>query len=200
MTKLQIFNIALGEHGKQITQADITNNIYEAQMCETYYRNAVLNVLGECDWNFLLTRVVYDPDYDYPEGGWTHGFLLPQGILRVVPRSSYPYEVIGNKFLTNEDRPEIYVMMDTFDPEVARDEICYLIGYNLAFLLCQKLSPANNVLMQMILQNYNLVLTPLKNAQATTYFRTIEECGTEPVERLPYVHIERAGNHSHEVI
>lgn len=177
MTKLEIFNIALGEHGKHITETDITNGVFEAVMCETYYRAAVLNVLGECDWAYRVQRIPYDVEYDRPEDGWLHGFTLPYGLLRIVKQSDEPYQIMGNKYLTDNPRPRIYGIMDCFDEEMERDDMCYLVGYNLAFLLCQKLSPANNEIMSLILQNYQAMLKPMLTAQSNTETRTIEEGG-----------------------
>lgn len=180
MTRLDIYNIALGQHGRKCTQSDIEsqNPPYDVELCNRYYDAAVKKVLGEEDWSFLLRKLeIEDLDDDEPTGKWAHGFLLPKRIMRVSKLSTKPYMLIGGRFLTDEDEPDIYVMSDNFDPENAPDDICQLIGLALAYQLCGILAPANSALSQLILQNYTWILQPMISSEATSIIRTPEEGG-----------------------
>lgn len=175
----EIFNKALLQHGKTCTKADVESSTpkWEIVLCQNFYRKAVLNVLGECDWVRYTQKIFFDPSYDFPEGGWMHGYLLPQGILRILPNSDQPYEIIRNKFLTNEERPYINAIMDTFDPEDAEDDFCELVSLAIAYELCGIIGPADPNVQTKIRQSYSWLLTPMVSAQSNAQIRSVEEGG-----------------------
>ena len=179
MTKLQIYNIALQQHGKKCTQAELdsANPPYEVQVCNTNYEAAWRKVLGECDWQSMLVKVdVADCD-DEPAGKWAHGFVLPYGIMRVSSISSKPYQIRAGHFYTDEDNPDIYYMPEFFDCRIAPENICHLVGLALAFELCAILAPADNAISQRIVQSYGWLLQPMISAEAPSYIRGPEEGG-----------------------
>jgi len=179
MTLTEIYNIALRQHGKLCTEAEVTsaNPPYEVRLCTSGYNSAVHRVLGEFNWSHFTVPVIYQELYDFPKGKWVHGYLLPQGILRIVPRSTQPYDLIGNVFLTNEERPDIFAIMDNFDCESAPDNFCELVGLALAYDLCGIIAPADNAILSMILQKYSWTLQTMISADCPAEKRALEEGG-----------------------
>ena len=179
MTKTDIYRIALRQHGKTCTEEEVRSDTppYEVVLCNTYYDAAVRRVLGETDWSFLLRRVEISETEDLPEGRWAHGFVLPFGILRVAKRSTKPYQLLGNRFMTDDDDPDIYVIQDAFEPTFAPRDICTLVGLALAYELCGILAPADNAVMQLILQSYSWTLQPMIAAESPSIIRSPEEGG-----------------------
>ena len=179
MTRTEIYNIALRQHGKKCTQEEVLSQTppYEVELCNTYYDAAVRKVLGESDWAFILRRVEASDCEDRPQGRWAHGFVLPPFTLRVSGISTKPYQIIGRTFLTNEADPDIYIIPNWFESEMAPDDICQLIGLALAYGLCGILAPANNAIAQLIIQNYSWILQPMITAEAPAYMRSVEEGG-----------------------
>lgn len=184
MTKTEIYNIALRQHGKKCTEAEVKSDTppYEVQLCNTYYDAAVQKVLGESDWSWLVRRVDLEDCDDEPSGKWAHGFTLPFGFSRVSDLSTKPYQVINGHFYTNEDDPEIYIVPSEFyfNCEMAPHNICQLVGLALAYELCGILAPADNAISNLILQNYSWILQPMISAESTSYIRSPEEGG--PIE------------------
>lgn len=179
MTRTEIYNIALRQHGKRCTEQEVTSEDkpYEVRLCDDVFRSAVHKVLGEHNWSSRTVPVYYDKDFDFPERGWRHGYLLPQGLLRVIPRSTNPYLLMGTKFLTDEDDPVIYGIMDNFDPEIETDDMCNLVGLAMAYELCGIIAPADNAIASMIIQKYSWTMAPMISADCPAQRRSIEEGG-----------------------
>ena len=179
MTRTEIYNIALGRHGKKCTEAEVKSNNppYEVQLCHNYYDAAVQKVMGENDGSLMVRRVDVKDCDDEPMGRWKHGFTLPPFINRVSPLSTKPYQVIDRHFYTNEDEPDIFVIPSFFESEIAPDPICQLVGLALAYELCGILAPADNAIATLILQNYSWILQPLISSEATSHIRSVEEGG-----------------------
>lgn len=189
MTRTEIYNIALRQHGKTCTNEEVVaiNPPYEVGLCASGYNAAVHRVLGEFNWSKYTVPVLYQEVFDFPRGKWEHGFLLPQGVLRIVSRSTKPYDLIGNMFLTNEDHPEIYAIMDNFDCESAPDNFCELVGLALAYDLCGILSPPESPIMQMIMQKYSWTLQSMIAADCPSEERSLAEGGAILPEGVSYV-------------
>ena len=188
MTRTEIYNIALRQFGKICTEEEVTEYpTYEVNLCISGYNAAVHRVMGEHDWSLYTVPVIYPEDFDMPKGKWAHGYLLPQGVLRVVPRSTIPYELLGNLYLTNEDHPEIFAIMDNFDCESAPDNFCELVGLALAYDLCGILSPPESPIMQMIMQKYSWTLQRMVAADCPPEERSIAEGGAILPEGVSYV-------------
>ena len=182
MTRTEIYNIALRQHGKKCTEAEVKSDTppYEVQLCNTYYDAAVQKVLGEVDWSFMVRKVEVEDCDDEPMGKWKHGFSLPPFYLRVSSLSTKPYQVINRHFLTNEDDPDIYIVPSFFECEMAPNEICQLVGLALAYELCGILAPADNAIANLVIQNYSWILQPMIAAESTSFVRSVDEGG--PVE------------------
>ena len=179
MTRTDIYNIALRQHGKMCTEAEVKSETppYEVQLCNTYYDAAVHKVMGENDWSFMVRRVDIADCDDEPTGRWAHGFTLPFGASRVSSLSTKPYQVINRHFCTDSDDPEIYVVPSHIDCLAAPPEFCQLVGLALAYELCGILAPADSAIANLILQNYSWILQPMISAEAPSYLRTAEEGG-----------------------
>ena len=179
MTRTEIYNIALQQHGKKCTEAEVKseNPPYEVQLCHTYYDAAVQKVLGENDWSFLVRRVEVEDCDDEPMGKWKHGFSLPPFYNRVSALSTKPYQVIDRHFYTDEDNPDIFIIPSYFESELAPNNICQLVGLALAYELCGILAPADNAIANLIMQNYSWTLMPMISAEATSFIRSVDEGG-----------------------
>lgn len=161
MTRLEIFNIALSQHGKKCLQEDLVapNPPTEVEACQRMYEMAVQDVLGEYDWSFFLAPIELDLEDDAPYGRWTHGYLIPAGVSRLtkVGGRNKPYLVAGNRFYTDRDRPDDLwgirwssAMMDN-----APRELGNLVGLWLGYLISTIISPSDGNLANRILQNYS---------------------------------------------
>lgn len=179
MTLLEIYNIALKPHGKRCSESDLQaeNPPYEVELCNTYYRSAVRKALGEADWPEAMRYVEPIEAQGIPKGKWAHAFLLPKNMTRVAVRSTKPYDLAPGVFLSNSEHPEIYVISSQFDCEKVSDGLCELVGLALAYILCGLLSPADNNISQVIMQNYNWTLSPMISAISTGELRSEEEGG-----------------------
>ena len=165
MTKLEIYNIALSQHGKKCTKEELEsqNPPTEVEACNTMYELAISGVLGENDWSFFLTQIELDFDDDEPAGNWTHGFYMPGNVARIAKISAKhkPYLIAGNRFYTNEDAPKDLwgIKWSALQMEAAPRDICYLVGLWLGYLVSTTLSPSDNNLANRILQNYSAQLS-----------------------------------------
>ena len=179
MTRTEIYNIALQQHGKKCTEAEVKSDTppYEVQLCNTYYDAAVQKVMGESDWSFMVRRVDLEDCDDEPMGAWKHGFRLPPFYNRVSDLSTKPYQVINGHFLTNKDNPDIFVVPAFFESEIAPRQICQLVGLALAYELCGIIAPADNAISSLILQNYSWILQPMLASESPSIVRSVEEGG-----------------------
>lgn len=188
MTLTEVYNIALKQHGKRCTTEEVESLTppYEVELCASGYGAAVHRVLGEFDWSRFTVPVIYQELLDFPKGKWAHGYLLPQGILRIVPRSTKPYDLIGNVYLTNEDHPAIFAIMDNFDCESAPDDFCELVGLALAYDLAGIICPPESPVLTMIMQKYSWTLQRMIAADCPPEERSIAEGGAVLPEGADY--------------
>ena len=99
MDDLNLYNMTLSLFDREITQDDLdsTTPSKEVRLCKRYHNIAILRVLREFDWSFLVTRILIDEEDDAGQDyGFIHGYKLPAGLLKVVHAfTDYPYEVRG---------------------------------------------------------------------------------------------------------
>lgn len=160
MTKLEIFNTALSQHGKRCTQAemDSVNPPTEVEACQRMYEMAVQDVLGEADWSFCVAPVELDLEDDEPYGKWSHGFLMPGNVIRIARTEAKhePFFITGGRYYTDEERPEPWgVRWDAGVLDIAPRDFCYLVGLWLGYLVSTIISPSDSNLANRILQNYS---------------------------------------------
>lgn len=160
MTKLDIFNIALSQHGKRCTQEDLLaeNPPTEVEACSRMYDIAVQEVLAEQDWSFCVAPVEIDREDDEPYGRWLHGYRMPGNVIRIAraDMSRHPFFITGGRYYTDEDDPKpwgITFMATVMD--IAPPDFCSLVGMWLGYLISTMISPGDNNLAQRILQNYS---------------------------------------------
>ena len=166
MTKLQIYNLALAQHGKRCTAAEMSaeSKPHEVDACDTMFDVAVQNVLGEYDWSFCVVPMQLERDDDEPYGDWAHGYHLPYGMLRLarVENGTFPFMVANNRFYCDEDDPKIWgIPSGVAYSEMWPADFSALIGLWLAFLISPIVSPSDNNLSSRILQTYSAQLQTL---------------------------------------
>ena len=170
MTKLEIYNIALSQHGKKCTQEEIDATIQptEVEACVRMFETAVQDVLGEQDWSFCVVPIELDREDDEPYGKWHHGYAMPNDIIRIArsDMSMHPFKVSGGRFYTDEDNPEVWGISYTASIlEMAPRDFCNLVGLWLGYLISTIISPSDNNLAQRILQNYSAHLQALNRRE-----------------------------------
>lgn len=176
MTKLDIFNMALAQHGKRCTQAEIesSNPPTEVEACERMYRTAVDNVLGEYDWSFCVVPIELYLDDDEPYGKWTHGFRMPGNVIRIArpySGSREPFFITGGRYYTDEDRPEPWgILYSSKIMDVAPPDFCDLVGIWLGYLISTLISPGDVNLANRILQNYSAGLSSMMKREQNSLY------------------------------
>jgi len=166
MTKLEIYNLALAQHAKRCTADEMTavSKPHEVDACDQMFDIAVENVLGEFDWSFCVAPIELETDDDMPYGEWSHGYLLPYGLIRIarVENGTYPFMVGRGRFYCNEEDPKLWgIRMDAKCIEYGPHDFCALVGLWLAYLISPILSPSDTNLANRILQSYSAQLQTL---------------------------------------
>ena len=161
MTKLEIFNKALAQHGKKCTQEELdsSNPPTDVEACQRMYDQAIEDVLAEHDWSFCVVPIELDYEDDEPYGLYRHGYRMPANIIRVARKSSenkYPFFISGGRLYTSEEKPQLWgVLMSSIIMDVAPRDFCNLVALWLGFLVATIISPGDSNLTQRILQNYS---------------------------------------------
>lgn len=185
LSKTEIINMALRFHGKNTsyTQMASNNPPIEVEYAKTFYDAAVLHALGEADWSFFTTPIEIDFNDDAPQRSWAHGYRVCSDILRLVPMRWFAFEILGDRFYTNEDKPSIWgIKADCFDDSTkAPKDFCLLVANALAYELCSVLCPSDNAKAQTILQFYSWTLSPMLASRAvnSAHSKTIDEMDKE---------------------
>jgi len=167
MTDLELYNITLSLFDREITQEDLdsTNPSREVRLCKLYKKFAQLRVMREFDWSFLVVRLDIDLENDEPGRGYLHGFLLPEGLLKVVHAfSEFPYDVAGGRIYTDTDEPVVYGIMETLPDSNIPEDFHELIAYALAYQIAPLLAPEGKV-DQVTLQKYTWALSGLISSE-----------------------------------
>lgn len=167
MTDLELYNITLSLFDREITQEDLdsTNPSREVRLCKLYKKFAQLRVMREFDWSFLVVRLDIDLENDEPGRGYLHGFLLPDGLLKVVHAfSEFPYDVAGGRIYTDTDEPVVYGIMETLPDSNIPEDFHELIAYALAYQIAPLLAPEGKV-DQVTLQKYTWALSGLISSE-----------------------------------
>lgn len=167
MTKLDIYNLALLQHGKKCTREEMEMDQYkpvEVEICDRMYPIAVENVLGEFDWAFCVVPIEVDRANDEPFGKWSHGYSLPENVVRIarVDANQKPFMVAGGRLYTNDPDMSVWgVVNDSKIMALAPDDFCYLVAMWMAYLISTAISPSDANLPNRILQMYSAQLQSL---------------------------------------
>lgn len=168
MTDLELFNLALAQFDKQVTQSDLdaVSPSKEVRLCRQFLPMAKRKAMREFDWSFLTARI--DVDHTDDDGGFhgfSHGYLLPTGLLKLVHTSSdFPYVVVGKRLYVNIDNPTVYGVMQELPVIGVPEDFYELIAYALAFQIASMLAPEGKT-DQAVLQKYTWVLNGLISAE-----------------------------------
>lgn len=170
MTKLEIFNIALSQHGKRCTQTELdsSNPPTEVEACTRMFETAVQDVLGEQDWSFCVAPVELDREDDEPYGRWNHGYRLPGNIIRIAraDMGRHPFFTTGGRYYTDEDNPHVWgIRYSAMILDIAPRDFCNLVGLWLGYLVSTIISPSDGNLAQRILQNYSAHLQAMNKRE-----------------------------------
>lgn len=169
MDDLNLYNMTLSLFDREITQDDLdsTTPSKEVRLCKRYHDIAILRVMREFDWSFLVTRIPIDEEDDAGQDyGFIHGYKLPAGLLKVVHAfTDYPYEVREGRIYTDHYKPPVYGIMEDLPAEGVPLDLYELIALALAFQIAPLLVPEGRI-DQIILQKYSWALNGLIAAEA----------------------------------
>lgn len=173
MTQLEIFNLALSLHDREIKQADLDSQTpsKEVRLCKVYQPVAVLKALREMDWSFFTQELTVDLSDDVSGWGYRHGYLLPSTLFKHVPLTDDPFQIAGGRYYTNSTNPVLYGMLkDCFETMEHPEEFDLLVGYAISYEICGILSPKSG-LDQLALQQYSWILAALTTAEVHNNYR-----------------------------
>jgi hypothetical protein len=168
MTELELYNITLSLFDREISQEDLDSATpsKEVRLCKRYLPLARIRAMREFDWSFLVVRLQIDTtDDDAGYRGFTHGYKLPQGLLKVVHAfSEFPYEVAGGRLYTDVEDPVVFGIMEELPVEHVPMDFHELIAYALAYQIAPLLVPEGRM-DQVTLQKYTWALNGLISAE-----------------------------------
>jgi len=168
MTDLELFNLALSQFDKQLAQSDLdaTSPAKEVRLCRQFLPMAKRKAMREFDWSFLLVKIDVDlADDDGGGHGFSHGYLLPTNLLKLVHASyDLPYLVTGGRLYTDAENPTVYGVMQDMPLLGVPEDFYELIAYALAFQIASMLAPEGKT-DQAVLQKYTWALNGLISAE-----------------------------------
>lgn len=173
MTDLDLFNITLSIFDREIEQADLDSATpsKEVRLCRRYLSLAKLKVLREFDWSFLIEKLQVELSEDGGLGEFLYGHILPEGLFKVVKINiDYPYQVLGNIFYSDRDKPTLYGIMEDFKEDNAPEDFYELIAYALAYQIAPLLAPEGRF-DEVVLQKYSWALNGLISAECHNNFK-----------------------------
>lgn len=176
MTKLEIYNMARYQFGMEaITSDDISAGTErEVVIMTKHYNQALLGASLDANWSFLNSLVAMSSDDDGGEkAGWKHSYTLPSDINRLVDvwgadgSKDVAYRRVGSTLLTNAETPYVVVQYtDYIEPDSDElpipEEFWMLVALRLAYLCIPALRGADTAITQIVLTEYNALLTTLK--------------------------------------
>lgn len=173
MNQLEMFNLALSLHDREITQADLDSMTpsKEVRLCKIYQPVALIKALREMDWSFFTQELAIDLSDDVPGWGYRHGYLLPENLFKHVPVSDNPFQIAGGRYYTDASKPSLYgIFKNCFDTMKHPDEFDMLVAYAISYEICGIMSPKSG-LDQLALQQYSWILAALTTAEVHNNFR-----------------------------
>lgn len=171
MTKLEVYNIALGLNGKRCTQKELDseNPPREVSACNLMYTVAIKNVLSETDWSFFVKPIDIDYTDDERAMGFEHGYFIPRRFDRIVRVgcNMSQFHLADNRLYTDDERPEVWGMpaVEDVDMEYAPVNFCNAVGIWLGYLISIQVSPSDANLGNRILQIYSAQLSTMMRAE-----------------------------------
>jgi hypothetical protein len=155
-TKVDVCNMGL----RHISNAKIdnfdTDQSPQAGACREFYEQAKFDLLTEFSWFFAqkqanLARLTTTPLFT-----WDYEYQLPNDLLRIErvlasterPVPNPPYEVLGDKILTNEQQVPIVYTFKVPDSDTAKMPSLFkmILSFDMAILMAPQL--ASNTLVQ----------------------------------------------------
>ncbi len=149
-----ICNLALGLLG-QPGIVTLTDNSKAARYCALFWNNTRQRVIREYLWNFA--KADYQPVLApvQPTFQWTYAYQLPANTLRVwnMPEADTdPWEIKGGALYSNEDSPQVVVIVDVTDPTLFDAMFVKVLAMELALDLAVPLGAEVREATQMIAQ------------------------------------------------
>ena len=176
MTDLELYNISLTIFDTEITQSDLDSETpsKEVRLCNAYHDIAILRVMREFDWSFLIVKLTIGED-DGAGMGFLHSYELPENVLKVVHKfTEYAYEIIGGKIYTDVEDPDVYGIMTTIPISNVPYDFYELVAYALAFQIAPLLVPQSKM-DQVVLQKYTWALGGLISAECHNNSREVTD-------------------------
>lgn len=164
-TKVDICNMALGHIANEPIDNFASDQTPQARKCRLYYEQALYDLLTEYSWFFaqkqaLLARLTTTPLFT-----WDYEYQLPNDLLRIEkvlasttrPVPNPPYEVMGDKILTNEAQVPIIYTYKVPDSDTAKMPSLFKIA--LSFKLAALMAPslASNRLVPGLIEQMEIV-------------------------------------------
>lgn len=126
-SQVSICNLALSWLGTNpITSID--DDTVEAKICKANYDENLKAVLEDRDWTFAMERLILTPLVETPTFGYSHAFLIPARVRRVVSVSDgaaigsnvtgteIDWQKEQNKIVANQEKIYVRTVSDAFDP------------------------------------------------------------------------------------
>ena len=150
--KLKIYNVAVTVFNmrpftlEEIEDADGSNP--NLQTFDTLLNPALDMAMREYDWSFLQSVLDMGSDLG-AVGAYPHSYKLPDGLFRLckvrIGRRGHHFQRIGNTILTfSDDAPTAFGIMENFDTDKAPRDFWALVGYALAFMASNSISPGDS--------------------------------------------------------
>lgn len=175
MTDLDLYKITLSLFDREITQVDLDSDTpsREVRLCKLYKDLAQVRAMREFDWSFLVVKLQMDYENDEPGRGFQHGYILPQGLMKVVRTyTKYKYEVAEGRLYTDVAEADVYGIMTDLPEANVPEDFYELIAYALAYQIAPMLAPEGRM-EKVILQKYTWALNGLMVAEC--YNNSLEE-------------------------
>lgn len=148
MTKLQIFNVALGHIGShRVSSVDEASN--EAEHCRTAFDKTRRSLLRAHDWNFATTEVTLSAVADAEMFDFDNAYQLPSDYIKAVKFGGYEagtkhnmWKIAGDKVHSNisAENAELEYIYDETDCTKWDDLFVDAFSYYLAAAIVPALS------------------------------------------------------------
>jgi hypothetical protein len=160
-TKVDICNMGLGHLSNEPIDNFDTDQSRHAQKCRLYYEQAKFDLLTEFSWFFAqkqanLARLTTTPLFT-----WDYEYQLPNDLLRIErvlastqrPAVNPPYEVMGDKILSNEAQVPIVYTFKFPDSDTAKMPSLFktILGFDMAILMAPSLA-SNTLVAKLVAQ------------------------------------------------
>jgi len=140
---ISICNSALIKLGANRITA-LTETSKEARLCNAQYEVVRDRLLQSHPWNFAIKRIALNKLSEVPAFGWDGYYQLPTDYLRVLTVfPDYPFEVEGDRVLSDAGDVSIRYMYSATDPSKYPPRFAEALAYELAKELSYALVQSN---------------------------------------------------------